>query len=191
MKLNVLKSLLFLFLLQYGIGCSNCRGKKGYKDVKAGELRIRNYNLFKNNNVLSEQNVYSRKDDTLLLLLAVIPNYITEKVSNSGLLYACDISVPILNPNIDSVSIITLSDFDNIKKVNANINDYCRTIKSIYDSSSYKNQIFPLKDLRKLDTYPGVILVNKPITDSVKLRITYFLEGGETRSTNTKWLRFN
>jgi len=96
-----------------------------------------------------------------------------------------------LNTNLDSVRIITLSDYDNIKKRNSNINEYFRTYETIYDSLSYKRNILPLNLFKNQDKNPGILLVNQPTEDSVKLKIIYYLQNGENRSTETKWLKFN
>jgi len=154
-------------------------------------LKINNYLLFKNNNILFEPIYYNRTDDTAIINLSILPIYISEKNSTSNLLFACEVFEPMLNTNLDSVRIITLSDYDNIKKRNCNINEYFRTYETIYDSLNCKRNILPLNLFKNQDKNPGILLVNQPTEDSVKLKIIYYLQNGENRITETKWLKFN
>ncbi|NQW43286.1 MAG: hypothetical protein HQ463_07640 [Bacteroidetes bacterium] len=179
------KTFALLFVFASGFSCFFCKSE--FKEFKAGELSISYYNLYRNKTLIPIPDNINRITDTLNINLK--QDFYSVQINNNcrSNLMACSPSGPEYIDRPDSISVKTLSNFDNQTNANSNINDYCRLFR-------YNHSIVPLFDYEFYRGYDNIniCLIKNPTVDSIKLNIKlFFNDNSMVRSVDTKWLKFN
>ena len=141
------KIIAFIFVFASGFSCYFCKSE--FKEFKAGELSINYYNLYRNKTLIPLPDNINRLTDTLNINLE--QDFYSVQINNNyrSNLMACSPSGPEYIDRPDSISVTTLSNFDNQTNANSNINNFCKLFR-------YNNSIVPLNEYEFHSSYDDV-----------------------------------
>lgn len=185
MRVLSFKILALIFVFSIGFSCRFCKSE--FTQLKAGELSISNYSLYKSRTLIPFNDKINKTNDTLIIKLDQDFFSVFNYSNNSSDLMACSPSDPEYLDRPDSISITTLSNFDIQTIANSNINHLC----NLFDQ--FNHSIYPISNFEFDRGYNkiNICLIKNPTVDSIKLNIKLHFTNGLVRSTDTKWLYFN